>query len=414
MKKVLIMTAVAALAVVGCAKVEKTSGVEVSNGSQIVFTNPFVSPATKAALTGEAGTDYNFGVDKSSMTESNTEKFKVWCINSASALTNVAYSSSAYTMFFEDETCTYDSAKDGWVPANTYYWPKGNNSYLSFHAFSPADVTGTLTHDWEKGFKLENFVQGGVGSMVDVLYSDYAFDKQGTAYSNVNKDDDDDTGDRPIYNGVDLNFRHALAKIDFKIKTLADYSATTTIKLKSIEVGNVLSRGTFDECRNTTTDKFDNLFSTTEQAGSWSSVDTKYAANLSYVSHADFASSQEVSYNSGTAQDVTGKALLMLVPQTLDHSDAEGVFTNDVFVTVKWYMKTGGTTLECEAQKKLKGLVPTSADPNKVDAVDNSGTLNNWYAGRHYVYTISIGLDEIIFDPRVTNWVEVGVDGPTI
>lgn len=55
----------------------------------------------------------------------------------------------------------------------------------------------------------------------------------------------------------------------------------------------------------------------------------------------------------------------------------------------------------------------TTADGNDTDTDPDSITVNSWEAGKRYIYTIIIGMEEIKFAPTiVTDWSDVTIDVP--
>ena len=143
-------------------------------------------------------------------------------------------------LMIENQSVSYDEPKNRWAPTGTtYYWPKGGT--LDFISYSPYTVDGldapapVIT---EEGISYPSW-NVAIHQNVDVMYSDKVTGLTG----NVNTYNHG-------YEGVPTLFRHALAKIAFRIKAVylnrtAEAGDITRweVDVNSITLNNILSTG---------------------------------------------------------------------------------------------------------------------------------------------------------------------------
>lgn len=354
MKKTLFIAALAVAAMASCTKNElkvPSAGTE----AEITFTTPVLAHHTKS--TEIIGTTYPIGTS-----------FNVFAwYNSA---TN--FNAGTASTYMYDVEVSYDSSIDDNDPANTsdgtgawisnpvYYWPK--QGVLSFDAYSPTGLTGTVSATAADGIKVENHtVNTTLASQQDFLYATRTLDKTTST-----------GGSNTTYDGVDIKFNHALAVVKFTAKTKADYSSTTTIKIKTIEIQDINNQGTFAQ-------NYGSTAAWSDQTG-----DADYVA----LTSADYDASISLSYPDATAAGST----VIVLPQDLAASTQK--------LHIEYYIKT--------IASGSKALLQT-ADlyfHNGTPLADN----NKWDMGKRYTYNIVIGLDEIYFAPSVENWTDITVD----
>lgn len=386
MKKILIMTAVAALALAGCAKVEKTA---VLNGdSPIVFNTPVVGNPTKATIT--ANTYPTDGV------------FDVWAFftNGDAAVNEIPSSPQEYLT--KVPFASNGASPASWVSANAY-WPKATGR-LSFHAISPssATLTETVKHQWKAGatapndfvgFKVEDFnadvndnVTIDATKQRDLLFSDIAFGKMA---SDEEKDgnNSENTGDGGTpnlftdYKGVDIKFHHALSCIKFNAKKAHD-GGNATYKITKVEIFGNNVTGTVKEGLVT--------------AGTSGSISWSDLAN------AIPETTKKVLY-SGTSNVITTTGITLTDNANayivIPHTDLE-----DVKIVVTYTETIGDITNTITSSAlTIKGLLDSS-----------STAVNSWDVNKRYTYTIVIDQQEIKLDPAVVAWDDVSVTGPKI
>ena len=355
MKKTLLMMAVAAGAMLtGCVKNETANGGAVS-GSKISFEAPAVTGITRAALVpGEIGTGYDKG-----------EHFSVYALYFA----NGTYTNfDAGTLYMDDVETAYNAGGQYWDSESVsggqaYYWP--NKGSLTFAAYSPSGAAENCTAvAWgAAGFTFTNFtVQDDPADHYDLMFSERSYDRTAS------------TGGTS-YNGVDINFKHALSSVVFKTK-LGDTYTGHTITLKNITLKNTFTKGNFnqglvDENNAVTT------------AAAWSGQNTENTTG--YVA---FDGDEVI--NSTTAAEPAGATRLIVLPQDLAHG------TNNVTIDVTYSIHNGTNEIDQTAT---------------IDVTDPGYNLTEFEIGKRYIFTLIIGLDKITFSPKVDPWEDVpGID----
>lgn len=354
MKRLIYIAAVAGLTLVGCTKNE----VRVTEGTSdqlITFSSPVVGVATKANV-GYQTTDPAFRV----YGKMHTGDYNGWSDSGTYVIseymnTRVEYNDS------ESPATWYPTPK-------SYTWPNnslGTTYKLSFLAYSPDDlVPNTNTGAFGvTGVKFEDYVVNEDAN-IDLLYSKMTYNQEtpgdGTTTSTV-----------PEYEGVNIQFQHALSSINFKVKTDVAY-AGTTIKIKEIRLQAVNSKGSFDQGLVTATLVTGSSVGGNDSAKAW--TEASPAVPQEYV---PFNGGQTVN-NSPTAVG-TEKILL---PQNLSGGSQK--------VYIKYTTQTG---LEAEVTTE-KTLALKDYTPGE-----------KWEIGKKYTYTIVIGLKKIFFAPEVIDWV---------
>lgn len=451
MKKILFFAVVASVALAGCTRNES---VKFETPDTPISFSPFsLRNATKAAgVYGEIGTYYN-----------TSESFAAWAYFTKDAKATVnpqtnADASNGSEFFGTSSagiTCTYNSTGKYWEPTpNSYYWPRAG--YLHFHALSPSDVeNGTVAHSWANGFTITGYVAKAYSDantaedltddiQIDLLYSDFIFDRQRSAYTPQTglpyDDDDNQTGAASgtsdyAYNGVDITFNHALAAIKFKAKTDANYLTGTQqhkFIVRKIEILNAYNTGNFHENRANTAD---NVFAALPanaigktQANTvgdltpyWDTFSnevtiTPYDATAGTGVEASYVAS----YDPTSATPAAIGKLALVLPQALDHTAAGG---NKVQIRVTydyWFSNDSGTSwIKYEGVNALQSILDIAGYEGKYNYTSGTPTpdytVNNWLINHKYTYVLNFKLDKIIFDPKVEAWVEVeniGVDLP--
>lgn len=315
---------------------------------EITFLAPVVGAQTK--VNGLIGSTY-----------SQSESFDVWCVHNAGNITE--WGGAAY---FNDVKADYDGGLGGWALETKYYWP--STGKLSFVALSPS-IANTTTYDKTNGFSITSAWSQGANenTIVDLMYSDESRDNEKISFT---PDNDDNSGAHK-YNGVDLKFNHALSYITFKVKTAAAYS-TTKFRLNTITLSGVYTTGTFIQKHAT---------------DPWAEDTTSDPAKVgTYVAFTNtpglpFDHSDAVEANAATGKEI------ILLPQALTASQQK--------ITVNYQISTDNGTSWI----------------NQEQVADIKGAITSWEMGKKYIYTITIGMNEIIFDPAVADWTTPAVDG---
>ncbi len=233
--------------------------------------------------------------------------------------------------------------------ATDYYWP-GDDTELTFYAFSPATLTGvTLTKD-EK--TLTDFSPASsIADQVDFI----------TAEATGNKTANEAAG-------VPLTFDHRLSQIEVRGKTS---NQTYTFKVSGIRIGMPVSQGSFDFGTNT-----------------WTLADTKtvYESTVDEITLTDAPEGTAAASLMGTS----GNAILL--PQQLTawqpETDAENS-ASGAYLSVK---------LQISEAETGTVIYPFPSDPDCQWAAIPIDT--NWEPGKKYIYTLDFSHGAGYVDPH--------------
>lgn len=344
MKKLFFIAAIASVAFASCVKNEVAP--TAMQQDEITFATPVVGNLTKAQY-GEIGVNYN-----------EAEHFGVYAVHTASTLTEWS-TGSLYmgTATGEGLECLKGGGEDYWAPSTPYYWPK--EGFLSFAAYSPFGVSGDVAYGATGLSVVGHTVSTNTAEHVDFMYAPRVYNRN----SSTEEGDDDDT--KYIYDGVNILFEHAMSSIVFKVAKKTGIDASTKITLKTITLTQPYLKADFNE---TITDG-----ATYDASPKWSNWSTK-GDIVAYDDGIQLTESL-VEYVNNTDDDI------ILIPQTL---------TDDVKVVLEYTITN-----------------PGSHNIDQVSEIKLNAHTSAWGMGTRYTYNITIGLEEIIFDPAVTNWTEV-------
>ncbi len=357
MKKYIILAAAAVMAIAACTKTEvapesqREISFEVANGIQ-----------TKAT-----GSVYNNGTFGTYAWFKNTDEFMV--------------------------NEQVDQSGGVWKTVDhTFYWPKtGSISFISYSPFAgTSDTPGTVPAITKNSITYTGITAGST----DLMYADRA-----TCSSNMNEVTDSDTADSG-FSGVPTVFRHALAKLSFKIKAnFVEYTDATTntttkweVTVKSAKINGFKSTGDCALALNADGKSWNKPVTTV------GTTDYNVWTNLSgTVAEQELVASPIVLTT--TPQDLAA-ANGFVMPQVLE----TGAQTITLDVHIKTTLSNGKTIEE--------DFTPT------IDIKDIS-SLKAWQMNENIVYTINIKPvayatdydtpnDVIItFDPAVADWTNV-------
>lgn len=282
---------------------------------------------------------------------------------------------------------------------NTYYWPKtGSVSFISYSPFAGTSNTAGTTPVVAKDKITYTGVTAGA---TDLMYADRA-----TCSNNVNEVEDGTNS----YTGVPTIFRHALAKLSFKVMAnFVEWDDATTgshteweITLKSFKIHGFNTTGDLELNLNGDGKSWDKPVTTVD------GVNYNVWTNTS-GSTADQELIDPATYPSGvvlttSVQDLT-PATGYVLPQIL----AAGVQSVDINAHIKTTLANGKTIEE---------------DFVKTINISEISTLKAWQINENIVYTIKFkptasALDPgdahdddpedviIKFDPAVADWTNV-------
>ena len=381
MKKLFFIAAIAGVALASCTKNEVNTPAE---KGKISFAAPVVSAVTKAPEDPEAPKGPVAGEINPSDKYPTDEEFNVFAVHH----TGEYASAKGTTLYMEDVKVEYgDEDHNYWAPEHVdggvaYYWPENADSYLTFAAYSPSDTEGDIEWTAANGFKLEDFVVEDLTvNQYDLMFSRRTFNKKNS------------TGGKS-YEGVDINFEHALSSIVFKAKRAEEY-AGTTIKLYSIAILNAYNKGTYEQgLVDDATNK------SSEGYPKWTPTgDEKDYVVYNNTTPANIAT--------GTTYDANDSDVIVL-PQVFEREEAEGetAGANDVSIKVVYSIQTA--TGEEIKQEKIVSLQIGNGGTQFKDKENN--LISAWEIGKRYTYTISFGLDKIYFSPEVETWTDVTIN----
>lgn len=375
MKKVLIFAAAAALLFASCAKNEVVSNVGANEEIPIGFSNytPRANTKADASLvnTGALPADSKIGV-----------------YGYSTATANLASNFTTTPEFMTNASVTYASTSATATATDPKrYWPKTITNLLSFYAFYPresAKITAKPTVS-TAGMGTFTFTQGEtVEAMEDFMISDVANDQ----YYWATGEAENSSGVKATNGVVPLKFNHMLAKVNFKFKTLSDYSTDVTITVKSAKISkDVLKTVTITPAY------------TAGAAGSLGTTAFTYVSNTAHTADIDIPfDAAGLALNNTTAQLNNGTATtqtdFLFVPQSI---------SDDVTVTIDYIINQNGTETANTVTVQLNTVKNAS-----------STAITEWHINDFVTYTFVIGLKEILFTADVNNWTSIEAAGYTI
>lgn len=292
------------------------------------------------------------------------EKGKKW--DTANLLTDAK-------TYIDNADIYYHTTSHYWAAADTYYWPKQGS--LTFFAWTDdtADPSVGTKPDVKvscapnTGIKIENYsVKDNPNK--DILVAEIAKDK--TQNENVTG-----TG-RDWTNGVPTVFRHALAKVEFMVNKKKDYK-NVKFNVKSITLNGVSTKGTFTQ-------------GSPSESWGWSNQTEPNTLSV-FTGDEEVTKTAEVPVEFNTLQPNTtpGKTdYFIVLPQVLkDKIDPKLTIVYEIITSY-----TGTDVIETvEDTKDLKDIYK-----------------NDWECKKNYVLKITLGLNEIYWDPSVEDWDNTG------
>lgn len=353
MKKSLFIAALAVVAMASCTKNELKVP-SAGTGAEITFTTPVLAHHTKST---ELDNDAVYP---------KTASFNVYAYYNSGD----RFESSTASTYMDNVKVTYNSSinddtsgSGAWAPEHNYYWPK--QGVLTFYAYSPSELVGDKSATAADGIKVENHeVRMTLDEQQDFLYATRAEAKKATT-----------VGTNATYDGVDIQFNHALAVVKFTAATKDVYSPTTTIKIKKIEIKDINDKGTFEQ-----------------KAEASSAIWRDQTGSNDYVA---YDNTFDLSTPLSTTPATVGETVIVL-PQNFTASTQK--------LYIEYFIKTDADGSQALIQTAELDFY------NATELADN----NKWEIGKRYTYNIVIGLDEIYFAPSVTNWVDITVDNVNV
>ena len=345
MKHTQLILAAALVALAGCNKVN----VETVDETNEIGFRAVTSMATKANNAIISGTSY-----------ATDNTFKVWGWQSEAADFS-EFADDDASNFMSNLTISYcggpQDRANAWRNAeHYYYWPfTGAISFLAIHpsTVAPSTTGWDATNDKPQATVEDYTITPGTNETVDLMFAT----NQGTRRADA----------------LPMVFKHALSQIEVQVKTDDDYTDDVAFDVESVTFNNIDLSG-----------------------------DVAYVNNaISWSDNA--AQTQNWVYYNTVLEDITKDyqlygAAKVMIPQlanTLDPDATPDPDTVQATITI-------GYSMEQTDSEKITGTV-TIADPFL------SVANNEWEPGKKYNYTINFRLNEILFNPSVTDWVVVDV-----
>lgn len=252
-----------------------------------------------------------------------------------------------------------------WGGTTPYYWPtKGS---LVFAGYSPADASGTFSYTLGTNtFAVTDYVQSSnIAETKDLMWfdvTDVSHNQNGTS-------------------GVPVEFKHALSWLTFKFylkeSTTPEYWTIKSVVLKGIETTADFTASTTNTAWTTPTD------APTEGITVYSNT-TGHLVKKTYDTDDDAI--LENTHNG-----------VLIIPQSCAPSNGTNPADAELVITYDLKSPTGRILTDQNVSLPLNG---TSINDNK------------WNPGKHYIYTITFGANEIRIAPTVEGWTDVPVEVP--
>jgi hypothetical protein len=361
MKKIFVMSAMAAVMFAGCVKNEPAP---MTAGDQVIsFAAPVMTPNTKAAT--EIADAFP-----------TTGTFAVWAYYQ-----NPTYTvNSAATLYMNQIDMAFNESKSTWTPSGgrAYYWPK--NGSLTFAAYSPyvESTKGDYTYT-AAGLQIAKYtVPAEAVNQADLLFSE-------RSYNQTVADMDTETATDP-YTGVTINFKHALSSIVFKVKEKAAYElgdpahilTVTGITLTDVNTTGSFNQGLVDGPTARTAEA--------EAVPCWTMASPAVLGD-----YEAFSGTQDLTITACYLASAAGQKDKRL-ENTTDLILLPQLIPDGAKLVIDYTLNNGTANLKQQTIIPLKGI----------------NDLNQWYRGKRYTYTITIALDEITFEPKVNAWADAG------
>ena len=338
--KKLIFAALAVAAMAACTK----SNVDFDQQNEIAF-QPVSQKATKAAVVGTyypIDAAYNFNV------------WAWWADQPAD--TEDTQIAGFNTIYINNQTFEARDYVNWGGQGKSYYWPTTGS--LFFAGYSPANAPGNkayLHHD--KKFMVTDYEQSSdIANTTDFMW-----------FHLTDKSYDRNTASVPV------QFHHALSWLSFRFN-LQSAATPTDWTVKSVKLTGIETKGNFTAVKGS---------SATEQGtaewSAWSETEevpvywNDEGYNVTYVTNDYDPLANDPSVLENTKNGV------LVIPQSCAPDAAKVV-------------------IEFQQVAPSGAIVPQTKTLNLGD--ENA----KWLPGKHYIYTITFGAEEILIAPTVVDW----------
>ena len=289
--------------------------------------------------------------------------------------------SSKSQAYISNSKITFNTTEKAWKNESTkYYWPKEGS--LTFFAWSdntsaPTVSDATIGCANNTGITVTDYDITS-NQNKDLLVADIAKDKQANEAHNFDADPGKDWK-----NGVPTVFKHVLSNVVFTVNT--DYATKNdpytgvTFKLKSIKFKNVSTKGSYKQG------------SPSVEATPWTATAATSGSTLNAYTGTEIT----VTKATTTARAVTptNSDYSIVLPQTFSDATPE----IEIIYTITTSYTGTAVTEEITATKALKDIYKDTT----------TSTTSGWTPGKQYTLNILLGLNEILWDPDVTDWTGV-------
>lgn len=293
------------------------------------------------------------------------EKDKTWNNDFASA---ELYIDNAL-IAFDPSTGTGNGFWAPDAPNTYYYWPKqGSLTFFAWTDDTAAPSVGAgpdvkVSCAPDTGIKIEKYSVKDNRNK-DILVAKIAKDKTAN-----------ETATGAWKNGVPTVFRHALAKVEFKVNKRTNYH-NVTFKVKKITLTKVSTRGTFTQCQSTPNENWGwNGWGLQEDLPVFTSAAGKEVTQT--------ADSTPEEFDALTPDPNTDYHIVL--PQVF--RDKIGPTITIEYEIITSYVTGNPVTEKVIETKDLKDIYK-----------------RDWECNKKYVLGITLGLNEIYWDPSVEGW----------
>lgn len=276
-----------------------------------------------------------------------------------------ATNASAAKPYIENKLIEYIDAKKYWANADAvYYWPKDEGSSLTFFAWT--DNTDNPAGSGKQTAICDN--------SLGIQFNDYdvtAIKNRDIMVADITEDQIKNTTATGSWeNGVPTVFYHILSQMKINIKLAQEFSGVS-FRLNTIKVLNVATEGVYRQ-------GIDIAKIPTE--GVWIENATPIEDLPLYSAAGGMAVTQHTGYHSVEAgtDDYT-----ILLPQTF----TAGTEKVEIVYTITTSYAGTPVTETVTVVEDLTNVFPA-----------------NWLAGKYYTLNITLGLDQILWDPAVEDW----------
>lgn len=301
---------------------------------------------------------------------------------------------------------TNPAAKWSATGTTKYYWPNDPRTTINFYAYSPALVatpTATANHQKLNGTiahreKLDGNDPAGLyltGYTHSNMYVDFMVARPvlGATY----QDQDGDSGQAQNLTAVPTSFNHQMTQVVFNVKTSEEYSGIT-FTVTDITLNNIKDKANYSHATLTPSYADQNVNQTTSfTQGVWSAQEVTTGANDAKGTFNIFPAEK---YVASTAEDGA--------PGIDANEAAKAVTDQIVLVTTPVTMIPQDLVADGQSFKITYTISGTGvATETVVKTVDlRSANHTSWGVNQKVTYNVTIGLNEILFNPTVVGWEE--------